>query len=123
MIVIIGNLCTESSCFKECRIPCIGGNKPHLNTTFQHSNKHKALRCRDVSADDLHPLCTACIDNRIHDGAGQHKYRQIFFTLCQSALVQRDRKGGQCTNDHPSDDKIIANRICIGSAFAGTNSS
>ena len=45
--------------FKHRPVTGIGLYKPALNTAFQDSGEHQALRCRDVSADKLHPFHAA----------------------------------------------------------------
>ena len=67
--------------FKHRPVTGIGLYKPALNTAFQYSGEHQALRCRDVSADKLHPFHAADIYKGIYDRTCQQQKRQIFFPI------------------------------------------
>lgn len=53
-VSLIRNLCAEPADHKQFFIAGVGLYQPALNTAFQYSGEHQALRCRDVSADNAH---------------------------------------------------------------------
>ena len=50
-VSLIRNLCAEPADHKQFFIAGVGLDKPALNTAFQYSGEHQALRCNDVSAN------------------------------------------------------------------------
>ena len=55
--------------------------QPTLNTAFQYSGEHQALRRGDVSADKLYPFRAAGVYKGIYDRACQHKSSVFFDSL------------------------------------------